>query len=131
MKILFSTFSALALVAGLALIAAPEAVAQTQTSTSEFEFLKATEDRVWRLNRQTGEIAVCTLERETLLCSTSSGAAQTPATSYEELKQREAAELASAEAKDKEERERAMRLLDRMVEVFKEFTSEATSESTQ
>ena len=131
MKILFSTFSALALVAGLALIAAPEAVAQTQTSTSEFEFLKATEDRVWRLNRQTGEIAVCTLERETLLCSTSSGAAKTPATSYEELKQREAAELASAEAKDKEERERAMRLLDRMVEVFKEFTSEATSESTQ
>ena len=131
MKILFSTFSALALVAGLALIAAPEAAAQTQTSTSEFEFLKATEDRVWRLNRQTGEIAVCTLERETLLCSTSSGAAQTPATSYEELKQREAAELASAEAKDKEERERAMRLLDRMVEVFKEFTNEATSESTQ
>jgi hypothetical protein len=100
MKILFSTFSALALVAGLALIAAPEAVAQTQTSTSEFEFLKATEDRVWRLNRQTGEIAVCTLERETLLCSTSSGAAQTPATSYEELKQREAAELAAADAKE-------------------------------
>ena len=131
MKILFSTFSALALVAGLALIAAPEAVAQTQTSTSEFEFLKATEDRVWRLNRQTGEIAVCTLGTGNLLCSTSSGAAQTPATSYEELKQREAAELASAEAKDKEERERAMRLLDRMVEVFKEFTSEATSESTQ
>jgi len=127
MKILFSTFSALALVAGLALIAAPEAVAQTQTSTSEFEFLKATEDRVWRLNRQTGEIAVCTLERDTLLCSTSSGAAQTPATSYEELKQREAAELAAADAKEKEERERAMKLIDRMVEVFKEFTVEAST----
>jgi len=127
MKILFSTFSALALVAGLALIAAPEAVAQTQTSTSEFEFLKATEDRVWRLNRQTGEIAVCTLERDTLLCSTSSGAAQTPATSYEELKQREAAELAAADAKEKEERERAMKLIDRMVEVFKEFTAEAST----
>ena len=73
MKILFSTFSALALVAGLALIAAPEAAAQTQTSTSEFEFLKATEDRVWRLNRQTGEIAVCTLERETCCARQAAG----------------------------------------------------------
>ena len=62
-----------------------------------------------------------------MLCSTSSGAAQTPATSYEELKQREAAELAAADAKEKEERERAMKLIDRMVEVFKEFTAESST----
>lgn len=127
MALKFSKTLALALFAGLPLLATSSAYAQTQASDSKFEFLKADEDRVWRLNRQTGEIAVCTLERETLLCSTSTGAAQTPPTTYEELKQREAAELATADAKDKEERERAMKLIDRMVEVFKEFTDEATS----
>lgn len=127
MKTKFSIIPALALFIGWSLVAVPNADAQSTDSNSKFEFLKATADRVWRLNRETGEIAVCTLERETLLCSNSSGAAQTPATSYEELKQREAAEMATAEAKDKEERERAMKLIDRMVEVFKEFTEEATS----
>lgn len=127
MKFIPSSILALALIAGWNLAAAPDLAAQTQTSDAQFEFIKATEDRIWRLNRQTGEIAVCTLERETLLCSTSTGAAQTPATTYEELKQREAAELAAADAKDKEERERAMKLLDRMVEMFKEFTAETAA----
>ena len=114
-----------ALIAGSAITAATHVQAQDTSSESTFEFLKATENRVWPPNRQTGEIAVCTLERDALLCSTSSGAAETPATTYEELKQREAAELAAAQEQEQQERERAMKLIDRMVEVFKEFTAEA------
>jgi len=34
--------------------------AHAQTNDGVYEFLKATENRVWRLNRQTGEISVCT-----------------------------------------------------------------------
>jgi len=119
-RTLARAFVSLAIMGGACLPAA----AQTQSAETTYEFLKASQDRVWRLNRQTGEIAVCTLEREALLCSTSNGAAETPPTTYEELKQRDAAELAAAEEKDQQERERAMKLIDRMVEVFKEFASE-------
>lgn len=124
MSTISSRLLAAALIAGSAMTVASHVQAQGTTAETTFEFLKATENRVWRLNRQTGEIAVCTLERDALLCSTSSGAAETPATTYEELKQREAAELAAAQEKEQQERERAMKLIDRMVEVFKEFTAE-------
>ena len=125
MNTISSRLLAALLLAGSAMTAATHVQAQDAGPEATFEFLKATENRVWRLNRQTGEIAVCTLERDALLCSTSSGAAETPATTYEELKQREAAELAAAQEQEQQERERAMKLIDRMVEVFKEFTAEA------
>jgi hypothetical protein len=98
-KLTAATLS-LAIMAGASAPAQAEAQAETQNEQATYEFLKATEDRVWRLNRQTGEIAVCTLERDALLCSTSRGAAETPPTTYEELQQREAAELAAAAEKD-------------------------------
>lgn len=110
----------------LAATAERPVVAQGDSSPAVYEFMKATEDRVWRLNRQTGEISVCTLTRDTLLCSTSSGGAETPATTYEELQQREAADAAALQAKEAEERERALQMLDRMVEMFKEFVAETT-----
>ena len=127
MNTISSRILAALLLVGSAMTAVTHVHAQDAGSEATFEFLKATENRVWRLNRETGEIAVCTLERDALLCSTSSGAAETPATTYEELKQREAAELAAAQEKEQQERERAIKLIDRMVEVFKEFTAEATA----
>ena len=105
--------------------AARDASVTGPNTPAAFEFLKATEDRVWRLNRQTGEIAVCTLERETLVCSTSGGAAETPATSYEELQQRRAAAAAEREAEEAQERERALDFLDRMMALFREFAKDA------
>lgn len=101
--------------------------AAAQSSDGVYEFLKATEDRVWRLNRQTGEISVCTLENDALVCSTSSDAARPPAATYEELQEREAAALEAQGEKEKAERERALKMLDRMVEMIKEFANEAAS----
>ena len=34
-----------------------------------YQIVKATDSRVWRLNTQTGEIAVCSLEGESLVLS--------------------------------------------------------------
>jgi hypothetical protein len=39
-----------------------------------YQIIKAENDRVWRLNRETGEIAVCTLLGEMLSCTTSTEA---------------------------------------------------------
>ena len=121
------------LATGLVIAAAtatiPGAIAQTAASSggeAVYEFLKATENRVWRLNKQTGEIAVCTLEAgEALVCSTSVGAAETPATTYEELQQRRGAEAAERQAADAEERARAFEMLDRMMNLFREYAEEA------
>ena len=101
--------------------------AHAQTNDGVYEFLKATENRVWRLNRQAGEISVCTLENDALVCSTSSDAARPPAATYEELREREAAALEARDEKEKAERERALKMLDRMVEMIKEFANDATS----
>ena len=50
-----------------------------------YEIVKATEDRVWRLNRQTGEIAVCSLLEEQLLCTNSTEAIVPPTMTYADL----------------------------------------------
>lgn len=105
--------------------------AQAQTVEPTYEFMKATENRVWRLNRVTGEIAVCTLEQNTMVCSTSTAAAQTPETTYEELQEREAAELAAAAKQDAEERRRALQMIDRMIQMFREFVAETPAGESQ
>ncbi len=121
------------LVASAVVLGATGAIwpAHAQSSDAAYEFLKATEDRVWRLNRQTGEISVCTLDGDALVCTTSSEAARPPAANYEELQEREAAALEAREAKEAADRERALKLLDRMVEVFKEFANDAAGETGQ
>ena len=79
----------------------------------------------------TGEISVCTLEQDTMVCSTSTAAARTPETTYEELQAREAAELAAAAEQDAEERERALQMIDRMMQMFREFVAETPPVESQ
>ena len=43
-----------------------------------YQIVKATTDRVWRLNKQTGEVAVCSLKGDSLVCTTSIQAATPP-----------------------------------------------------
>lgn len=105
--------------------------AQTQTAEPVYEFMKATENRVWRLYRMTGEISVCTLEQDTMVCSTSTAVARTPETTYEELQAREAAELAAAAEQDAEERERALQMIDRMMQMFRESVAETPPVESQ
>ncbi len=87
----------------------------------KFQIMKATENRVWRLNKETGEIAVCTLEGERLLCTTSSEAAAPPKKSYAEIKaEKDAAEKLASERRRKQD-EMEMKILDRILAFFREL----------
>ncbi|MEX2642917.1 MAG: hypothetical protein WD270_05660 [Acetobacterales bacterium] len=79
-----------------------------------YQIVKATENRVWRLDRQTGEVAVCSLTGDRLVCTTSSDAASPPKQDYEQLN----AERRQAE---QDEQQRQLALLDRLLAMFREF----------
>ena len=88
---------------------------------STYQIVKATESRVWRLNTHTGEIAVCSLQGEQLLCTSSAQAITPPAKSYAELQaEREAQALRDAERKQ-EKRERNLAMLTLMFNAFKDL----------
>jgi hypothetical protein len=88
---------------------------------STYQIVKATDSRVWRLNTTTGEIAVCTLGDEQLVCTSSTQAASPPAKSYAEL-EAEREQQAALEAQQREERrKRSLAMLDRMLSVFREL----------
>jgi hypothetical protein len=95
----------------------------------KFQLMKATENRVWRLNKETGEIAVCTLEGERLLCTTSSEAAMPPKKSYAEMKaEKDAAEKAAHERRRKQD-EMEMKILDRILAFFRELITMSKEQS--
>ncbi len=79
-----------------------------------YQIVEATENRVWRLDKQTGEISVCTLQGERLLCATSSEAVSAPQRSYEQLN-------AERTANEQAEKERQLAFLDKVFEMFREL----------
>ena len=96
----------------------------------KYQITKATEDRVWRLNTETGEIAVCKLEGENLICTTTSYAAAVPKKSYDQISaEREAAEQAAIAA-DAEQRQRELKILDRILAFFREMLATAMGQSS-
>jgi hypothetical protein len=112
--------TAIAALTSLALLTSHvAALAQAESSDDgRYQIVRASENRVWRLDRQTGEIAVCTLEGDRLVCSTSSEAVSPPETSYESL-QTERAQEEEAEA------ERQIAFLDRMLKMIREMMAYA------
>lgn len=71
-----------------------------------FEIMKATADKIWRLNKTTGEISICTLAGERLQCTSSSEAIRPPKMTYEEHE-------ANNERLAKENRAKDLEFLDR------------------
>lgn len=107
------------------------ATAQTVEATRDgvYQIVKATDSRVWRLNTETGEIAVCSLEGENLVCTTSTDAADVPKKSYEQIEaERKAAEEA-AKAKYEADRERELKFLDKILALFRELLATAMGKS--
>lgn len=96
----------------------------------KYQIVKSTENRVWRLNKETGEIAVCDLDGANLVCTTSSDAAEVPKKTYEELE----AAKAAAEKERKEERQAArqqeLKMLDKAMALIREFISTAVGEQS-
>ena len=79
-----------------------------------YEIVRATENRVWRLDTQTGEIAVCGMRGDRLVCTSSSEAARPEAKSYSDLE----SEAAARETSDEREQ---LRLLDKILALLREF----------
>ena len=89
-----------------------------------YQIEKATEDRVWRLNKRTGEITVCRLEGERLLCIQSQEVASAPPITYE---QHEAEKKQKAEEHKRlraEDLERDLAFLDKLISGFKSLVRE-------
>lgn len=118
-------FAALAL--GLAAFSA--APAEAQSADPKFQIVKATEDRVWRLDTQTGEIAVCTLSGENLVCTTTSEAAAVPEKSYAEIDAERRAAAEQAAAAKEAERQQELQLIDRVLAFLRELIATAMGES--
>lgn len=92
-------------------------------AADKYEFMKATENRVWRLNKETGEVAVCTLEGERLICTTSKDAAMPPPKSYKQLK-------ADEQKRRDKQHDQDLAILDRIFQFFKEMITMSKNQET-
>jgi hypothetical protein len=110
---------------GVSTLSVPaEAAAQTENN---FEIMKATGDKLWRLNKTTGEIAVCSLDGDRLICTSSSEAIRPPAVTYEE---RQAEKKRLGEEKKAQEMEFLDRALNAIRSLF-EASLDNKSETAQ
>jgi hypothetical protein len=111
----------------VAVLVSTQAFAETAEGKREgiYQIVKATENRVWRLNTQTGEIAVCDLSGQNLVCTSSSNAAEVPKKSYAEI---EAAKKA-ADAEQQAKRDQELKFLDKILALFRELLQTALGKS--
>ncbi|TDI64242.1 MAG: hypothetical protein E2O89_04605 [Alphaproteobacteria bacterium] len=111
-------FKPIALCAFLVLLALPLAVmAQTnqeKDTDGVYEIIRATENRVWRLNRETGEIAVCSLKKDRLICTTTTEALSPTSDAYEDLEDKERERV-------KREREQEFEFLERILDLVRDM----------
>lgn len=121
----FRTLIPVALAVAFAALVPTFAAAQDSKTDGVFQIVKATENRVWRLNTQTGEIAVCELTGANMVCTTTSDAASAPKKSYEQIEAKRAAEKAAAEKEQADRRERELKFLDRILAFIRELIQTA------
>ena len=92
-------------------------VSERQVAVGDrYQIVRATEQRVWRLDKTSGEITVCAFKRDRLVCAKSTDAAVAPKRSYEELEQEQ-------HAKKARDREAQLAMLDRMMLLFRELVA--------
>lgn len=105
----------LILAAAIVAFSAPAfAEAPKSKDYGDYQIVRANETTVWRLNRKTGEMTVCRLVKEAMVCTSSKNAAKAPPKTYEELE----AERKRAAAERKAEQ---IATLDRFLGIFREL----------
>lgn len=115
---------AILLAVGAMALSPTPSIAQS-TDAGKYQIVKSTENRVWRLNKETGEIAVCDLDGANLVCTTSSDAAEVPKKSYEELEADKVAAAKAIDEKQQGEREQELKMLDKAITLLREFINTA------
>lgn len=120
----------LVLSGGLVALTANTPVTLAQSAgEGKYQIVKSTENRVWRLNKETGEIAVCDLDGSNLVCTTSSDAAEVPKKTYEQLEAEKAAAAKALEEEKQAELEQELKLLDKAMTLIREFIDTAIGNS--
>lgn len=94
-------------------------------ASGDYEIVKATADKVWRLNRRTGEIAVCGMEGARLICAVAQETAGGKPLSAEELEARRKLAAEADKRRREEETKKDLAFMDRMIELFREFMKAA------
>ena len=111
--------------AALAAATGPIAARAQEGSNDTYQIIHATPDRVWRLNTRTGEVAVCSLEGGQLVCVPGVEAPKSQARTYEQIEADKAKAAAEAERQRKEEKAKSLKVLDQMIEAFRQFLQAA------
>lgn len=119
-----TTLTAIIFAVGATILSPTPGIAQS-TDAGKYQIVKSTENRVWRLDKETGEIAVCDLDGANLVCTTSSDAAEVPKKSYEELEAEKVAAAKAAEEKQQTERQQELKMLDKAITLLREFVNTA------
>ena len=109
----------------LAVSAGQVAAAEAPDAGAVYQIVKATKDRVWRLNKRTGGIAVCSVTGPNLLCTTSTEAIKPPAKTYADLEAERQNAADQAKRKRADERARELASLERIIDAFKVLLREA------
>lgn len=99
--------------------------AADDASVDRYEIVRAESDRIWRLDKTTGEVAVCLLEGERLVCTSSSEAIEPPPMTYQQRVAERERQAAEAEALRRIEQARDLEMLDRALAAFRELVAAA------
>lgn len=97
----------------------PQVEVRAAADEEKFQIVKATDSRVWRLNKQTGEIAVCSLDGTNLVCTTSSEAIRPPKKSFEENQAEKRQALSDEQKRRDEDLNRDLAMIDKIIEAFR------------
>ena len=111
------------ILAVLAAVSAPIAAALPDEGAPAdvYQIIHAGPDRVWRLNKVTGEVTVCTLENDHLVCVPGVEAPKSQTPTFDQIEAERARAAAEAEQRRKEEDAKRIAVLDRMIAAFRQF----------
>ena len=97
------------------------ALADDDRRADVYQIIHAGPDRVWRLNKMTGEVTVCTLENDHLVCVPGVEAPKSQSPTFDQIEADRARTAAEAEQRRKEENAKRIAVLDRMIAAFRQF----------
>ena len=114
------TIIRLAVLATVSMLGVSANAADYETAAN-YEFVNASEDRVWRLNKNTGEIAVCSLQGDHLLCTSSETAMSAPKMTYADYQQEQTVLATQREERLAERRRAQHKMLEKVFNAVAEM----------
>ncbi len=118
-------FAALAAVCLFAIPALADDKPVAYPGGGDYEIIKATPDKVWRLNKRTGEIAVCAVEGTQLVCAAAQETTGGKKLTADEMEARRKLAAETEKRRREDEMKKDLAFMDRMIELFREFMKAA------